>query len=100
MSGYLVPAISLYLDRLVDWPALLTLRNGTDVDPEAEVGAYRTVIERVAEVAASFEERARGSWSDEAELIDGGGAVPPAHIRDAYDVLKENGLLCMMISEA
>jgi hypothetical protein len=92
--------MNLYLDRLVDWPTLLTLRNGEAADPEAEVGAYRTVLETLAEVAASFEERAREHWADEAELTDDGGARPPAHIRDAYETLRENGLLCLMIPEA
>lgn len=100
MDAYQIPTMSLYLDQLVDWEALLTLRNGEGVDPEAEVGAYRTVLETVAELAASFEERARENWSDEAELTEDGGARPPAHIRDAYDRLKENGLLCLMVPEA
>jgi alkylation response protein AidB-like acyl-CoA dehydrogenase len=100
VSGYLVPTMDLYLDRLVDWPALLTLRNGEASDPEADVAAYRTVLETLAEVAASFEETARERWSDEAELTEDGGAVPPAHIREAYETLREAGLICMMIPEA
>jgi alkylation response protein AidB-like acyl-CoA dehydrogenase len=92
--------MDLYLDRLVDWPALLTLRNGEASDPAADVAAYRTVLETLAEVASSFEERARERWSDEAELTEDGGARPPEHIRDAYEVLRENGLICLMIPEA
>ena len=76
MSGYLSPTMSLYLDRLVDWPALLRLRSGESSDADAEVGAYRTVLETVAELSESFEERAREHWADEAELTEDGGERP------------------------
>jgi hypothetical protein len=55
MTDYLGPGIQLYLDKLVDWQTLLTLRKGESVDVEAEVGAYRTILETTAALAASFE---------------------------------------------
>jgi len=100
VSGYLTPTMSLYLERLSDWETLLPLRNGEQVDPEAEAGAYRTVLETVAELAASFEEDAREHWADEAELTEDGGAVPPPHIRAAYERMRENGLICLVVPEA
>jgi len=100
LAGYLVPTMDLYLERLVDWEALLPLRNGEEADAGAETGAYRAVLETVAELAASFEDAAREHWSDEAELTDGGGAAPPAHIRAAYERLRESGLLCLVVPEA
>jgi len=100
VAGYLIPTMSLYLERLADWQTLLPLRNGEDVDPEAEAGAYQTVLATVADLAESFEERAHECWSDEAELTEDGGAQPPAHIRDAYEKLRENGLICLVVPEA
>jgi hypothetical protein len=99
MTEYLNPAMRLYLERLVDWEPLLSLRRGGPVDREAELGAFRTVLETAARLAASFERRARESWSAEAELLPDGGARPPAHIRDAYEKLRESGLLCLTVSE-
>ncbi|HKJ23348.1 MAG TPA: acyl-CoA dehydrogenase family protein [Myxococcota bacterium] len=100
MSSYRIPTMSLYVDRLVDWPALLSLRSGEGVDAAAEVGAYGTVLDTVAELAEGFETRAREHWSDEAELTEDGGARPPAHIREAYEQLRENGLICLAVPEA
>lgn len=100
MADYLAPGMRLYLEKLVDWGSLLTLRRGGEVDREAEVGAIRSVLETAAGLTAGFERRARESWDAEAELTPDGGACPPAHMREAYDRLREAGLVCLPISEA
>ncbi|MCX5740655.1 MAG: acyl-CoA dehydrogenase family protein, partial [Proteobacteria bacterium] len=69
-------------------------------DVAAEVGAYRTVLETTAALAGSFERRAREHWHDEAELTPDGGARPPSHIRDAYEQLREAGLVSLLVSDA
>jgi alkylation response protein AidB-like acyl-CoA dehydrogenase len=99
MSNYVAPAMRLYLDHLVDWEGLLSLRRGGPVDREAEVGAFRTILETVGALASDFERPARAAWFDEAELTPDGGARPPAHIRAAYEKLKENGLICLTVGE-
>lgn len=99
MPDYLAPAMRLYVDQLIDWKSLLALRSGEDVDVEAEVGAYGTVLETVAQLAESFEAPAREAWEAVAELTEDGGAEPPPHIRAAYEQLRENGLICMIVPE-
>jgi len=99
VADYLTPGMRLYLEKLVDWESLLTLRRGEAVDGEAEVGAIRSVIETAADLTAGFERRAREGWHAEAELTPDGGARPPAHMREAYDRLREAGLVCLPISE-
>ncbi len=99
MIDYLTPAMRLYLEKLVDWEELLSLRRGGSVDREAELGAFRTLLETVAAVAQSFERPARESWFGEAELTTDGGARPPAHARAAYEKLRESGLVALTIGE-
>ena len=99
MKDYFNAGMRLYVDRLVDWEALLTLRGGDDLDVAAEVGAYRTILETVASLAGEFEQPAREYWSVEAELTPDGGAAPPAHIRDAYAKLQEAGLVSLPVGE-
>jgi hypothetical protein len=81
MPDFFVPGMRLYLDELVDWKVLLTLRQGASADVEAEVGAYRTILETTAAMAESFQPAAREHWSDEAQLTPDGGAESPPHIR-------------------
>ncbi len=100
MTDYYTPTMRLYIDRLVDWEGYLRLRNGGTPDVGTEVGAYRTVLETTALLAASLERRAREDWHMEAELTPDGGARPPAHIRDAYQELCEAGLVSLTVSEA
>jgi alkylation response protein AidB-like acyl-CoA dehydrogenase len=100
MSDYFGEAMRLYLDELVDWETLLALRDGREVDLEAEVGAFRTILETAAALAESFEEDARSHWHEEATLTEDGGATSPPHIRAAYDKLREAGLVSMSVSEA
>lgn len=95
MSDYFGAAMRLYLEKVVDWQQLLTLRHGEPVDVAAEVGAFRTLLETSAGLASSFERAARASWAAEGELTPDGGALPPAHIRDAYAKLREAGLVCL-----
>ena len=99
MRDYFNSGMRLYLDKLVDWEGLLGLLRGEVVDREAEIGAYRSVLETVAALAASFERPAREHWSDEAALTPDGGAQPPPHIRAAYEALRENGLVALPIAE-
>jgi len=100
MSDYFGPTMRLYLDELVDWDALLTLRRGEPVDLEAEVGAFRTVLETVGDMAASFEAGSREHWHAEASLTQEGGATSPPHIREAYDQLRDAGLVSLATAEA
>ncbi|TFG91791.1 MAG: hypothetical protein E4H11_10300, partial [Myxococcales bacterium] len=95
MSDYFGAGMRLYLEKLVDWQQLLTLRQGEPVDVAAEVGAFRTLLETAAGLAASFEKTARAQWAAEGELTPDGGAEPPAHIRDSYAKLREAGLVCL-----
>jgi alkylation response protein AidB-like acyl-CoA dehydrogenase len=99
LKDYFGAGMRLYVDRLMDWEALLTLRSGESVDVAAEVGAYGTILETVASLAADFEKPARENWSAEAELTPDGGAVPPAHMREAYAQLKEAGLVSLPVPE-
>ena len=74
MSDYFGPSMRLYVEHLIDWGALLTLRRGEPCDVDAEVGAYQTVLETCAALAESFEPEARSHWADAAELTPDGGA--------------------------
>ncbi len=100
MTDYFRAGMRLYLTKLVDWERLLALRRGAAVDVDAEVGAFRTILETTASLAESFEDAARENWSAEAALTEDGGAVPPPHIRDAYDKLREAGLVSLTVSDA
>ena len=99
MADYFNTGMQLYLDHLVDWKGLLEIRSGGAVDVDAEVGAYRTILETAAALAASFESEARKNWAVEAELTPDGGAQSPPHIRQAYDRLREAGLISLTVGE-
>jgi hypothetical protein len=99
MPDFFVPGMRLYLDEMIDWQTLLTLRRGDDADVEAEVSAYRSVLETTASLAESFQARARAHWHDEASLTEDGGATSPPHIRAAYDELRAAGLVSLPVSE-
>jgi len=99
MTDYYNSGMRLYLDHLVDWKTLLEIRSGGTVDVDAEVGAYRTILETAAALAASFEPEARKNWAAVAELTPDGGAQSPPHIRNAYDQLREAGLISLTVSE-
>jgi len=99
MTDYYNSGMRLYLDHLVDWKTLLEIRSGGTVDVDAEVGAYRTILETAAALAASFEPEARKNWAALAELTPDGGAQSPPHIRRAYDQLREAGLISLTVSE-
>jgi alkylation response protein AidB-like acyl-CoA dehydrogenase len=90
----------LYVDELVDWDALLTLRQGETPDVETEVGAIRTILDTTAALAESFQPAAREHWADEAELSEDGGALSPPHILEAYEKLREAGLVSLPVGEA
>ena len=77
MADYFGAPMRLYLDRLVDWEQLLTLRRGEAVDLDTEVGAYRTILETAASLVESFEADAREHWAEEASLTPDGGATSP-----------------------
>ena len=99
MTDYFNTGMRLYLDHLVDWKRLLEIRSGGAVDVNVEVGAYRTILETAAALAASFESEARKNWAAEAELTPDGGAQSPPHIRQAYDQLREAGLVSLTVGE-
>ncbi len=99
MADYFNTGMRLYLDHLIDWKGLLEIKNGGTPDVDAEVGAYRTILETAAALAASFESEARKNWATEAELTPDGGAQSPPHIRQAYDQLREAGLVSMTVGE-
>jgi alkylation response protein AidB-like acyl-CoA dehydrogenase len=99
VKDYFGAGMRLYVDQLMDWEPLLMLRSGESVDVAAEVGAYRTILETVAALAAEFEKPARENWSAVAELTPDGGAVPPAHMRKAYEQLREAGLVSLPVPE-
>jgi alkylation response protein AidB-like acyl-CoA dehydrogenase len=100
VSDYFGATMRLYLDELVDWEYLLTLRRGQDLDVDAEVGAYRTILETSASLTESFAAAARENWEAEASLTPDGGATSPPHIRRAYDQLREAGIVSITVSEA
>jgi alkylation response protein AidB-like acyl-CoA dehydrogenase len=100
MSRYYASTMRLYVDHLVDWETYLRLRNGGTPDVESEVGAFRSILETAASLAQGFERRARDHWEDEAELVEDGGARPPAHIREAYEELRRAGLVSLLVAEA
>jgi alkylation response protein AidB-like acyl-CoA dehydrogenase len=100
VPDFFAPGMRLYVDRMIDWDRLLRLRQGDGVDVEAEVGAYRTILETAAALAESFQPEARAHWSDEALLTDDGGATSPPHIRKAYEKLAEAGLVSLSVSDA
>ena len=97
--SYFAPTMQLYVERLIDWGAMLRLRRGSEGDVESEVGAYTSVLETIASLAESFERPAREHWHLEATLTEDGGAEPPQHIRDAYTALREAGLVTLLVSE-
>ncbi len=99
MADYFNAGMRLYLDHLIDWKGLLEIRSGGTSDVDAEVGAYRTILETAAALAASFESEARKNWAAEAELTPDGGAQSPPHILQAYDQLREAGLVSMTVGE-
>jgi len=100
MPDYHNAGMRLYLDRLVDWEGLLSLRKVPGVDVTSEVESYRLVLQTVASLAESFERPAREAWHAEAELTPEGDAHPPHHIREAYQKLREAGLVSLTVSEA
>jgi alkylation response protein AidB-like acyl-CoA dehydrogenase len=99
VTDYFGAGMRLYLERLVDWEAVLELRRGGAVDAAAEVAAYRTLLETAAKLTQSFERKARENWHLEAELTPDGGARSPAHIREAYEQLREAGLVSLGVDE-
>ena len=78
MADYFVPGMHLYLDQLIDWETILTLKRGSQTDVETDVAAFRSVLETAASLAESFEPDARKHWRAEAELTEDGGARSPA----------------------
>jgi alkylation response protein AidB-like acyl-CoA dehydrogenase len=93
-------SMRFYVENMIDWQRLLELRGGDDVDPDAEVGAYRSILETAGELSASFQAEARAHWAEEATLTKDGGATSPPHIVAAYEKLREAGLVSTTVSEA
>jgi hypothetical protein len=99
LASYLTEGMRLYLDRLVDWQTLLRLWKGDGVDVEAEVGAYRTMLETTAAIAEELAPECRRLWAEEGMLTEDGGAMSPPHIRAGYDRLREAGLVSLTVAE-
>jgi alkylation response protein AidB-like acyl-CoA dehydrogenase len=97
---YLNSGMRLYLERMVDWEGILTLRRGEAVDTRAEIDSFRLVLETVAGLAESFEQPAREHWAQEAQFTPDGGAEPPEHMRAAYAKLREAGLVSLPVGES
>ena len=100
MADFYNASMRFYVDHMIDWSRLLELRRGDDVDPDAEVGAFRSILETAGELAASFQAQARAHWSEEATLTKDGGATSPPHIVAAYEELRAAGLVSTTVSEA
>jgi alkylation response protein AidB-like acyl-CoA dehydrogenase len=99
VKDYFGAGMRLYIEHLIDWEGLLTLRGGDAVDVESEVGAYHSILETCAALASEFEEPARKHWAVEAELTEDGGALPPAHMREAYAKLQQAGMVSLPVAE-
>ena len=69
MTDYFNAGMRLYLDHLVDWKALLEIRGGSAVDVDAEVGAYRTILETAGALAASFESESREAQGEKPKKL-------------------------------
>jgi alkylation response protein AidB-like acyl-CoA dehydrogenase len=93
-------SMRFYVERMVDWRHVLELRGGDDVDADAEVGAFQSILETAGELTASFQADARAHWSEEATLTKDGGAQSPSHILAAYEKLRQAGLVSTTVSEA
>ena len=95
-SSYLHDGILLYLNRLTDWQAYYSLTKGDDVDVDAEKEALETVLETAAAICAGFEAPSRETWDEAASLKDGNVALPDA-TQNAYDQLREAGLVSLNV---
>lgn len=98
MSDYLHDGILLYVREMADWESYFRCRKGADCDVEAEREALVGVLETCAAICEELEPAARAGWHEPAELVDG-QVVPPAHVRDGYDKLRQAGLVSLGVSE-
>jgi len=98
MIPYLSPVVELYLRDMIPWDEYFALRDGshTEVDPELET--LETVLRAAAQICSELEPSLRGSWHEEARLVDGEVVHPPA-IHQAYRTLAEAGLVGFGVSE-
>ena len=98
MSAYLGDAVRVYFEHLVDWDSYFEWSKGADCDPESESEALFSVVETAAQLCAEIEETTRPGWAEEAKLVDG-AVVPPKHITDAYERIREAGLISFGVRE-
>jgi alkylation response protein AidB-like acyl-CoA dehydrogenase len=98
MPGYLHDGLLVYLNELTDWDSFYRYSKGDSVDVESERAALLGVLETCAEICARIEPAALEGWEQPAQLVDG-EVVPPAHIRDGYEALREAGLVSLAVKE-
>jgi len=96
-KGFFNRDMALFLDHRVDWGRYFALSRGPGVDVAEELSTFKAVLEGAAEVCEAIEERSAGHWHEEVRLVDG-EVVVPEHIADGYRMLRDAGLLCLMLS--
>jgi len=98
MSGYMNEVIRLYLDELIDWETYFAWRRGPDADVGQETNALAEILSTGAQICSEIEGDTRAGWAEAAQLVDG-HVVPPKHITDAYDKLRDAGLISFGVEE-
>ena len=91
------PDMKLFIDHRVDWARYFHLLRGADVDLEAEVDTYRSILGTCGDICEDIEAGALDHWHEEVRLVDGKVVVPP-HIAAGYDKLRGAGLVCLTLS--
>ena len=100
MTDYFTPTMRLYLDRLVDWEGTCALRRRRRPTSTRRSGPTGPCSRRRRSSPRASSAARASTGTAEAELTPDGGAQPPAHIRDAYDQLREAGLVSLPVSES
>lgn len=96
-KGFFNRDMALFLDHRVDWERYFALSRGPGTDAADELATFKVVLEAAGEVCEAIEARSAGHWHEEVRLEDG-RVVVPEHIADGYRMLREAGLLCLMLS--
>ena len=98
MSDYLNDVVRLYLRELIDWESYFCWRRGPAADVDSDRNALADVLETAAQICSEMEAETRAGWELEARLENGRIVYPP-HIADAYDKLREAGLISFGVRE-
>jgi alkylation response protein AidB-like acyl-CoA dehydrogenase len=96
-KGFFNQDMALFLDHRVDWERYFSLSRGPGTNAAEELDTYKAVLQAAAEVCEAIEARSAGHWHEEV-LLEQGRVVVPPHIADGYGMLREAGLLCLMLS--